>query len=131
MSVMEIGILSTLVGALIWYLKHQTRQQTKREDKHDEEQKDERQFYRNLVTNDLKDLHKNGESNLMINKEIAEIQGRILVSMERHEEKALQRDKKQLEILKNALNLSNGGNPVIRKALKDIDEIFKIIRDDK
>lgn len=73
-------VVTALIGVLIWYLKYQTKRQAEREDKHDaiqakrEEKHDkiqaeERIFYRNLVTNDLKELHQDNIKNAELNKE--------------------------------------------------------------
>jgi len=81
-----------------------------------------------MFKHELKDLVAIGKENSLANAQIAKIQERTLNSLEKHEQNSLERDVTQLEILKNTLNLSNGGNPVIKKALKDIDNIFEIIR---
>lgn len=65
----EIGALGTLVLAMVWYLYHQTKRQTRREDKRDEERREEVLFTRNLVTNDMKELHKDSVKNAELNKE--------------------------------------------------------------
>jgi len=76
----EIGALSILVGLFVWYLKYQTKQQTKREDKQDterikrqdkldEEQKKDREYFRNLLTNDVKELHKDNLKNAELNNQ--------------------------------------------------------------
>lgn len=65
MSGVEIGALTILVSLMVWYLKYQTKQQTKREDKSDEErarreekrdkeQKEERDYYRNVISGELR-----------------------------------------------------------------------------
>lgn len=68
MNATLIGIVSatitTLVGVMVWYLKHQTKRQAeredkqdeeriKRQDKRDEEQKEERDYYKGLIKNDM------------------------------------------------------------------------------
>ena len=74
----DITALSILVGLMVWYLKYQTKRQAKREDKQDEErakreekrdkdQKEERDYYRNLITNDMEELHKNDTKNTNLN----------------------------------------------------------------
>jgi len=84
-----------------------------------------------MFKNELKELLSIGEKNSATNAQIAGIQERTLKSLEKHEQNSLERDAKQLTILKNALNLSNGSNPVISKLLKDIDKIFNIIQKKK
>jgi len=74
----DIGALGVFVLLMAWYLRYQTQRQAKREDKQDEErakrqekrdeeQKEEREFYRNLVTNDLKSLHNDSMENAKLN----------------------------------------------------------------
>lgn len=58
------AIMLILVVGLVWYL---IKRQTKREDKHDVIQKEERVFYRNLITNDMKELHKDDAKNFELN----------------------------------------------------------------
>lgn len=64
----DIGALTILVGLMVWYLKYQTKQQTKRDTKHDKIQEEERLFYRRIITNDLKELHKDNLSNAKLNQ---------------------------------------------------------------
>ncbi len=63
----DVGALTVLVGLMVWYLKYQTKRQAKREDKHDKIQEEERLFYRTLVTNDIKELHKDNVKNADLN----------------------------------------------------------------
>ena len=76
----EVSALAILVAVMVWYLKYTTKRQAVREDKHDkeravrdnnrdEERKGEMLFIRNLVTNDMKDLHKDSIKNAELNKE--------------------------------------------------------------
>lgn len=80
MSGVEIGALTILVSSMVWYLKYQTKRQAKREDtqdveraereaKRDEERKEEMLFVRSLLTNDLKDLHKDNSRNIDLNNQ--------------------------------------------------------------
>jgi len=77
-----IGIIAAamtaLVSVMVWYLKYQTKRQAEREDKQDEErtkrqekrdkdQKEERDYYRNLITNDMEELHKDDTKNTNLN----------------------------------------------------------------
>jgi len=61
-----VGIFAIMMA---WYLWYQTRMQSKREDKHDTIQKEERIFYRNLVTNDMKELHSDNVKNADLNNQ--------------------------------------------------------------
>lgn len=74
----DIGALGVFVLLMAWYLKYQTKRQAKREDKQDEERakreekrdeerKEEMLFYRNALTNDLKELHKDNAKNAELN----------------------------------------------------------------
>jgi len=76
----DVGALTILVGLMVWYLKYQTKRQATREDKldeerikkenkRDEERKEEILFIRNLVTNDVKDLHKDSIKNADLNNQ--------------------------------------------------------------
>jgi hypothetical protein len=60
------AVMLILVVGLVWYL---IKRQTKREDKHDVIQAEERLFYRNLVTNDMKELHKDSVKNADLNNQ--------------------------------------------------------------
>jgi len=79
-----IGIIAAamtaLIGVMIWYLKYTTRRQAKREDKQDEErtkrqekrdkeQKEERDHYRNLINNDMDEMHKNDAKNIVLHNQ--------------------------------------------------------------
>ena len=65
----ELTVVGVFAIMMAWYLWHQTRMQSKREDKHDEIQEKERLFYRNLVTNDMKELHKDNVKNADLNNQ--------------------------------------------------------------
>ncbi|GAH16670.1 unnamed protein product [marine sediment metagenome] len=69
MSGIEIGALTILVSSMVWYLKYQTKRQAIREDKQDKERKEEIVFIRGLVTNDMKELHKDSVKNAELNKD--------------------------------------------------------------
>ena len=89
MSGIEIGALTILVSSMVWYLKYQTKRQANREDvqdverikresKRDEERKEEMLFIRKLVTNDMKDLHKDSLKNAELNKQSIVNQRKII-----------------------------------------------------
>lgn len=63
------GALAALVAAMVWYLKYQTKRQAKREDTQDAERKEERVFYRDLITNDMKELHQDNSKNIGLNNQ--------------------------------------------------------------
>lgn len=67
MNGIEIGALSILVSSMVWYLKYQTKRQAKREDTQDAERKEERLFNRSIITNELKELHKDNAKNIDLN----------------------------------------------------------------
>ena len=69
--------LTALISVMVWYLKYQTKRQAKREDKHDAIQREERLFYRDLVTNDLKELHQDSVRNADLNKKSIALQKSI------------------------------------------------------
>lgn len=83
----DVGALGAFVLMMIWYLRYQTKRQAIREDKHDEErikkenkrdeeQKEEILFIRNLVINDMKELHQDNVKNADLNnKSIVLIKG--------------------------------------------------------
>ena len=80
----ELTVVGVFAIMMAWYLWHQTRSQSKREDKHDAIQKEERQFYRNLVTNDMKELHNDSVKNADLNnqsivllKDVSNSQGKL------------------------------------------------------
>jgi len=76
----DVGALAILVSLMAWYLKYQTKRQAIREDKHDEERikkenkrdeerKEETLFIRNLVINDMKELHQDNVKNADLNNQ--------------------------------------------------------------
>ena len=85
----EVSALAILVGAMVWYLKYQTKRQATREDNQDVERKEERVFYRDLITNDLKELHKDNSKNadlnnqsLVLQKDMIKSQGKLVSLIE-------------------------------------------------
>ena len=76
----ELTVVGVFAIMMAWYLWHQTRMQSKREDKHDAIQKEERLFYRNLVTNDMKELHQDNVKNADLNKQSLVLQKDMLKS---------------------------------------------------
>jgi len=109
------AVMLILVVGLVWYL---IKRQAKREDKHDDIQKEERLFYRNLVSNDMKDLHKDSLKNAELNQESIDI-------LQRHSKESRDSNLKISGILKNLLKSSNGNNPVIKELINRMDEYEK------
>ena len=81
-------------------------------------------FVTGLIKGQLKDLATSHTKNAII-------QERIASSLDRHEMASKERDETTLKILKNTLNLSNGGNPAVKKCMEDIDTLFKMQRGEK
>jgi len=108
-AIAEVGIpvitavMLILVVGLVWYL---IKRQTKREDKHDVIQKDERDFYRKLVTNDLKSLHNDSVKNANLNKKNITLQKSIA--------------KKTIGALDIICDRLNGGNSKMIIAKKEL-----------
>lgn len=82
------GSVTVLVGAMVWYLKYQTKRQaeredkhdaiqTKREEKHDKIQAEDRLFNRNLITNYLEELHQDSVKNFKLNRKSITLQRSI------------------------------------------------------
>ena len=82
------GSVTVLVGAMVWYLKYQTKRQAeredkhdatqaKREDKHDKIQAEDRLFNRNLITNYLEELHRDSVKNSELNRKSITLQRSI------------------------------------------------------
>jgi len=109
------AVMLILVVGLVWYL---IKRQTKREDKHDDIQKEDRLFYRNLVTNDMKDLHKDSLKNAELNQKSIDI-------LEKHSKESRDSNLKISGILKNLLKSSNGNNPAIMTLINRMDEYEK------
>lgn len=96
----ELTVVGVFAIMMAWYLWHQTRRQSKREDKQDEErtkrqekrdkdQKEERDYYRNLINNDMEEMHKNDTKNtglhnqsLALLKDIGNNQTKLTVLIE-------------------------------------------------
>lgn len=116
----EIGALGTFILIMAWYLWHQTRCQSKREDKHDSIQKEERIFYRNLVTNDMKELHENSVKNAELNVQGIELQKEMIRDFKEHNGHSKEFSEKIIESLNNICDKLSivGGR---RKISKEIE----------
>lgn len=133
MGGVEIGILSTLVGALIWYLKHQTRAQSKREEKSDEgrkereekrdiDQKEERDYYRNVIDGSL-------QKNAVLNAKSLSLQKKMMKDFkdhnghsERFSVKVIETLSLQTDAITLVCNKLNGGSPDMVAAKKNLNK---------
>jgi len=101
-AIAEVGIpiitavMLILVVGLVWYL---IKRQTKREDKHDVIQKEERIFYRNLVTNDMKELHQDSLKNAELNVQGITLQKEMIKDFKEHNGHSKEFSKKMVETL--------------------------------
>ena len=109
-AIAEVGIpiitaiMLILIVGLVWYL---IKRQTKREDKHDSIQKEERVFYRNLVTNDMKELHKDNVKNSELNIQNITLQKDMAKQLEKHNghsKKAWEKTIESLGVICDKLN---------------------------
>ncbi len=119
MSGIEIGALSILVSAMVWYLKYQTKRQAKREDKldieraerekkRDEERKEGTSFIRNLVTNDIKDLHKDNIKGAELNTKTIQLQKDLEKGLKEHNGHSKEAWEKTIESLGVICDKLNG-----------------------
>lgn len=117
----DVGALTILVGLMVWYLKYQTKRQAEREDKHDEERikkenkRDEERkegmlFNRNLLINDIKELHKDSLKNADLNNQSLILQKNMIKQVEEHNghsKKAWEKTIESLSVICNKLNNIN------------------------
>ena len=128
MPVITAVILILVVG-LIWYLiQRQTKREdkqdterTKRQNQHDEEQKEDREYFRNLLTNDVKDLHKDNLKNAELNN-----QGIILIkdmnkNLKYHNGNSQKAWGKTVKILGIISDKMNGGSPASVAIKKELE----------
>lgn len=99
MNTVIAGAITALIGAMIWYLKYQTKQQSKREDKHDTIQAEERKFYRTLVTNDMKELHQDSLKNTELNVQGIALQKEMVNGFKEHNGHSKEFSKKMVRTL--------------------------------
>ena len=112
------AVMLILVVSLVWYL---IKRQTGREDKHDAIQKEERQFYRNLVTNDMKGLHEDNIKNAELNNQGIALIKDMNKNLEEHNgysKKAWEKAINSLGIIADRLN---GGSPEMGKIKKELE----------
>ena len=105
------GILLMLGG---WYFINQVRRQAKREDKREERDIAREDKVMDMVDTTLKNIEITTMKNKALNKQIVLTQERITTYMGSIE-----------QAVRNTLEMSNGGNPFIKKILKRLDKIEK------
>ena len=88
-------------------------------------------FVTGIIKGELKDLAKYHTAAALEHSRNAVIQERLASSLDKHEDASRERDITTLTILKNTLNLSNGGNPAVKKCMEDINELFRIVKEKK
>ena len=118
--------VSILVGLLVWYFKQQTKRQAIREDKADKErnereekrdteQKEERNYYRHLISGDLK-------KNAALNTKGVTLQKKMMSDFEKHNGHSEKFSNKVIETLNLMCDKMNGGSKKIIKAKKTLSE---------
>ena len=120
-----LGVAGVLLVVGIWYFIHQVNRQNKREDKREERDIKREEKVSNMVDSSLKTIETTTTKNKAYNKQIAIIQERTLQVMDAHRAEANGHNKQITEIIRNTLEMSNGGNPLIKKILKRLDKIEK------
>ena len=117
-----VGVFSIMMA---WYLWYQTKHTTKREDKREERDTKREEKVLNMVDTSLRTIETTTTKNKALNKQIAVIQERTLQAVDAHRLEATEHNKDIVEIIRNTLNLSNGGNPIIKKILERLDKVEK------
>lgn len=121
----ELGIAGVAILTFSWYLYHQTKASSKREDKREVRDTKREEKVLDMVDSSLKTIEITTTKNKALNKQIAVIQERTLKVMDKHRLEATEHNKEITEIIRNTLNLSNGGNPIIKKILERLDKVEK------
>ena len=122
----DVTALSILVGLLVWYFKHQTKRQAtredkqdiernKREEKRDKEQKEERDYYRNVISGDLR-------KNADLNAKGIVLQKRMMTDFKKHNGHSERFSSKVVETLNLMCDKMNGGSKSMVKAKKKLTE---------
>jgi len=122
----EIGALSILVGLFVWYLKHQTKRQATREDSQDKEriereenrdkeQKEERDYYRNIISGELR-------KNVDLNVKGIALQKEMIKDFKDHNGHSEKFSKKVVETLGLICDKMNGKSKRMAKAKKKLSE---------
>ena len=110
--------LTALISVMVWYLKYQTKRQAKREDKHDAIQREERLFYRDLVTNDLKELHQDSLKNTELNVQGVALQKEMMKDFKDHNGHSQKFSEKIIESFNLICDKLNGNNSTTVKIRK-------------
>ena len=105
------GVLLMLGG---WYFINQVKRQAKREDKREERDIAREDKVMDMVDVTLKNIEITTMKNKALNKQIVLTQERITTYMDSIE-----------QAVRNTLEMSNGGNPFIKKILKRLNKIEK------
>ena len=105
------GVLLMLGG---WYFINQVNRQAKREDNREERDAIREEKVLNMMDTSLKTIEITTTKNKALNKQIAMAQERIVSSMSDME-----------QAIRNTLEVSNGGNPMIKKILQRLDKLDK------
>ena len=122
----DVTALSILVGLLVWYFKHQTKRQAtredkqdteryKREEKRDKDQKEERDYYRNVISGDLR-------KNADLNAKGIVLQKRMMTDFKKHNGHSERFSSKVVETLNLMCDKMNGGSKSMVKAKKKLTE---------
>ena len=155
-AIAEVGIpiitamMLILVVGLVWYLiKRQAKREdkqdterTKRQDKQNEEQKKDREYFRNLLTNEVKDLHKDSLKNADLNNKSIILLKDMNQNLEKHNgssQKAWEKTVKILGIISDGMNGGSSASLAINKELelykergivdrREVDEKVKVER---
>lgn len=120
------GTITAIIGVLIWYLKYQTKrnatredkqdkERSKREEKLDEERKEERLFNRNIITNELKEIHQDNHKNTELNVQGITLQKDMLKGLNESNKHNEDFQNKTVETLGLICDKMNGNNPNDRR----------------
>ena len=124
----ELGIAGVAILTFAWYLYHQTKASSKREDKRDERQAIREDKVLDMLAVSMKNLEIHTIKNKELNKKIANIQKETLEELKEYKKESREAHGILTNVMKNVLQLSNGGNPVVRKLTDDVNKIFKILK---
>ena len=124
----ELGVAGVAILTFAWYLYHQTKASSKREDKRDERQAIREDKVLDMLAVSMKNLEIHSVKNKELNKKIANIQKETLEALKKHRTESKEANEILTGVMKNVLQLSNGGNPVVKKLTDDVNKIFKILK---
>ena len=109
-----LGVAGVLLMLGAWYFIHQVKRQANREDKREERDIAREDKVMDMVDTSLKNIEITTMKNKVLNKQVVATQERLAVSLVNIE-----------QAVRNTLEMSNGGNPFIKKILKRLDKIEK------